>query len=125
MAILETNKKKHTAAVVEAMAEYKTKMLEWLDKVRAKVENGEMVHPFGIGVGLVPGERIVGPPPIPSDYTKEYERALGMLAHEVRNEVTLSAQAYAQFVDDEWEWSDQFRGTTLAYAGANAVYNGA
>lgn len=53
----------------------------------------------------------------PTSHEKNYTRALEMLAMEVSEVVTLSGAEFAQFVQDEWHFSDTFRNQVSGYTG--------
>lgn len=53
----------------------------------------------------------------PRDYSAQYDRALGMLRLSDQATVSLSMQDYARFVEDDWDWSDDFAAATAMFGG--------
>ncbi len=56
----------------------------------------------------------------PADHTKDYDRIIRQLEMDVDDEVDLSQQEFANYVMDQWAWSDQFTQTAVLY---NTVAN--
>jgi len=52
----------------------------------------------------------------PVEYTKEYDRAIGMLSLHTEPNITIDSGSYSKFVDDEWEWKNTFRHSNESYA---------
>ena len=46
--------------------------------------------------------------PLPSNHTKDYERAIGMLVASLDTEFELTAVEFDQYVNDEWSWKSGF-----------------
>ena len=53
--------------------------------------------------------------PVPENHSKDYNRAINMLKMDVRNEVNLTEEQYAQFIDNDWAWQRSFTSTTEFY----------
>lgn len=51
----------------------------------------------------------------PEDHTEDYDRVLDMLEMSVDDEVTITAQEFAQYVRDDWAWKRQWVATNSAY----------
>jgi hypothetical protein len=58
--------------------------------------------------------------PMPEDHTDDYERAIKMLDLDVREDIELTEQEFAQYVLDDWGWKDQWTTTNSAYLAAKA-----
>lgn len=56
----------------------------------------------------------------PQDHTKDYDRIIKQLEMDVDDEVDLSQQEFANYVMDQWSWSEQFTQTSMVY---NTVAN--
>ena len=54
---------------------------------------------------------------IPKDMTPEYERALGMLSHHNDEYVFLNAEDYSRYVEDNWEWKQNWTSSNSKYTG--------
>lgn len=59
--------------------------------------------------------------PKPQSYVTQYDRVLGMLKMSVDENVKLDADSYDQYVLDQWQWSNAFANSTVAYAGAGKM----
>jgi len=73
---------------------FRSKVLEYANKVLDSAEKGELYN----------GSR----PRQPASYEPQYIRALGMLEISTQDTVALSANDYARFRDDDWDWKDTF-----------------
>jgi len=54
---------------------------------------------------------------MPISYEKEYNRAIAMLELEVRDEIELDAQTFAQLIQDDWHWQRNFLASASNYSG--------
>lgn len=52
----------------------------------------------------------------PRSYLKSYDQIIRMLELCVDETIELDGQTFSQYVMDEWDWSDRFRGETVTYA---------
>jgi hypothetical protein len=53
--------------------------------------------------------------PVPEEHLADYDRAIAMLERHIEPTIQLSETAYAQLVDDDWGWRDQFVSNTYSY----------
>ena len=60
----------------------------------------------------------------PNSYLKAYDQVIRMFELTVETEIELDSQAFQQYVMDEWEWSNRFRGETISYMSANPIRGG-
>lgn len=51
----------------------------------------------------------------PKDHTADYDRVIKMLEWSTADEVSITERQFAQYVDDNWEWSQQFKAITDTY----------
>lgn len=102
VAILEKNRNGHTAVYKEAYSIFRGRLIDNLTSMLDRAKNGDKVE---LWVGL----------PEPEDHTDDYDRALAMLDHEVRDEIELTQSEYAQLVQDDWGWRNSFATNTTAY----------
>lgn len=51
----------------------------------------------------------------PEDHTLDYDRVLKMLEMSVEDEVTLTAEAFQQYVMDDWGWKQAWAQSTAKY----------
>jgi predicted phage-related endonuclease len=101
---LRTNRQRHGDKVAQARAKYREKIIEELDRRLAEAKSGRDIDP-----GFL--HRL----PIPRDYSQEYDRAVEQLEWEVGETVELDPDDFNRYVRDEWEWHNQFVGSTQVY----------
>lgn len=91
---LEENLAAHIKDRDEARANYKAKAIEVLDKMKAKVEAGEVLDLYK-DIRLTP----------PVDNEDKYNTAIGMLKMHTEQEVVLDYEDYRNYIEDNWEWA--------------------
>jgi HPt (histidine-containing phosphotransfer) domain-containing protein len=107
---LRENRNKHSLEYQEAMVNFKQRVRDRLAQLHHAVASDN-----------VPDREPshwVRDLPRPEQYLGDYDRAIAMLLLDVGSTITLSEQAYAQFVDDEWEWKHSFAANATFYNGA-------
>ena len=52
----------------------------------------------------------------PEDHTRDYDRVLRMLGLHEDDKVTISAEDFTHYVEDDWAWTVQFTATTARYS---------
>lgn len=103
--IMETNRANHHEIVVEAQEGFRARVIERLDEMLKLAAAGKKID---INVGLT----------MPQDFTKEYDRVIGMLKLDINETVKLDQTQYANWVQDEWSWSRGFTTSNSAYSAA-------
>jgi hypothetical protein len=106
---LRANRDRHRAIFEEALAGWRDRALEELDRQAERVRAGRRGN---VQVVL----------PAPQDHTADYERVIGMLELDVEDQITLSEQDYAQYVDDDWGWRRQWLAQNSAYSATAQSY---
>lgn len=104
---LTANRAAHRAIFDEAVAGYQAMAEKLLEQHLAEVRAGKMKV---VNVFL----------DVPEDHTRDYDRVLGMLEMSVADEVTLSQQDFAMYVQDDWSWKRQFLTSNSTYSGTAA-----
>ena len=61
---------------------------------------------------------------MPENHEDDFTRAIQMLEWEVGDEVMLAEDEFAQFVQDDWGWKQQFRTTGMAYIADSSALRG-
>jgi hypothetical protein len=102
--IVAKNRADHRDIFLKAQDKYRGVVIQLLDKTLADARDG---RPFVLNEIT----RLV----MPVDHTKDYDRALLMLDLEVEQVVTLDENAFANLVQDQWNWS-------RAWAVSNSQY---
>ena len=102
--ILEENRGEHRQLFEEAHDAFREKLIQSLESRLDAARNGGAVE---LQLGLIE----------PVDHSDEYERALGMLSYEIADEVTLQQHEFAQLVEDDWGWKQNFSASYVANTG--------
>lgn len=102
LGIVKQNREKHAATYKEARKAYKEKGMDILQKLIAKLDNGENIRPY---LNL----------PTPEDHTGDYDRTIEMLKHDVREQIELEENEFNQYVLDNWSWKQEWLNTTASY----------
>lgn len=101
--ILTANREQHRAVVEDAWKGFRVEAVivldERLEAARKGLRQSLYVHLE-----------------MPEDHTDDYDRALGMLQMDERDQVLLTQQEYAQLVDDDWGWKRQWTNTNANYS---------
>src|SRR5258706_6872278 len=101
--IMEANRAQHHKIVVEAQAGFREKVIARLDEMLKLAADGKKID---INVGLA----------MPQDFTKEYDKIIGMLKLDINETVELEQSEYQMWVQDEWGWSRSFTSSNSAYS---------
>ena len=111
ISILEENKAKHKEVVAEATEEFKRKQSElWIKHSEVLQKLGTRLQTEDELVDLIELQRMQSASgnfkqlPVPQDNTEEYDRVIGMLQMATENEVELTIEDYARYVEDKWDW---------------------
>lgn len=99
--ILTDNRQRHEAHHRAAFEGYKKKLIEHAEDNLALAKEGK--HPRSFSQ------------PAPRHYLPQYNRALGMLKLTDDEKIRLSAYDYARFVEDDWDWKDEFAKSSVYY----------
>lgn len=103
---VKANRAKHNAIFREALDGYKERALELLQDHINRIEAGKV-------------EKVQVILPQPVDHTKDYDRVIGLLEMTKRagtEKLDLNQREFAQYVQDEWDWKDEFISTNVMYA---------
>jgi hypothetical protein len=104
LAKLRENRKEHHNIFLEAQKSYREAAIKLLDQQLALARNGS---PFMLSRIVKLAE--------PQDHTKDYDRAIAMLEMSVGDTITITAQEFANFVEDNWQWTYQWAASSLQY----------
>ena len=103
LAIMKKNRTEHHDIVVEAQEGFRQKVIERLDEMLKLAAEGKKID---INVGLT----------MPQDYTKDYDRVIGMLELDINETVELDQSQYTSWVQDEWGWQRSFTTSNSSYS---------
>jgi len=102
--IVQTNRDKHRAMWKEAFDGYRTACITALELNLSAFRAGK-------------AERVFINESPPEDHTKDYDRVLRMLSMSVDDTIVLTAEAFAQYVMDEWHWKHNWSVSNSKYMG--------
>jgi len=106
--ILRTNRNDHGEVYERAIEGYRREavaMLEaWIDEAK-----DERKAPTLFRWSL----------PIPEDHTDDYSRVIGMLEMDLADTVELTEAEFAQYVQDDWGWKQQWTASVSNYTSTN------
>lgn len=102
---LRENRETHRSIFEEALTGYQEKALEELEsKIEAIRSNGR--KPISLFIHL----------PAPEDHTDDYDRVIGLLEWGVDDVVNLDDKEYANYVNDDWNWKQNWLISNSAYS---------
>lgn len=106
LAIVQANKERHRQLYHEAHEAFMDKAIKNFEELLGRAKRGHVK----LYVDLVE----------PKDHTKDYERVVLMLEHEVGDTIELTSREFAQYVQDEWGWQEEFSTAYLSNTGKEA-----
>jgi hypothetical protein len=101
---LRTNRDKHAEIVKEANAGYLKAALEAARNCIDALSGGKAVS---IQKYVLQ---------VPVDYTSAYDTVINMLEWSTDEKITLQADEFRQFVQDQWDWKDGFVSSNAGYS---------
>lgn len=107
LAILRTNRETHLSDFEQAWKGFIVTVIEDTEKLLQTAKEG----------GSPPNDRWQLSWSKPESHVSDYDRAIGMVEHNVSDTLDLGDQDFSQFVLDEWQWKMHFAATTEMYAG--------
>jgi hypothetical protein len=102
--VLRANRDAHRAIFVEALGRYH-ELLEQTLATRIEAIRERPDKPVKLLINL----------PTPEDHTRDYDRVIAMIERHQGQTVSMSEQKYANYMDDEWDWTRAWAGTTKSY----------
>jgi hypothetical protein len=96
------NRSEHRALFLEAQNGYREDAIRELDAMLAEARSGKAIRR---AVALVE----------PKDHTRDYDRVIKMLEMCTKDEVFIDESEFAQYVQDDWGWKNDFVGTASNY----------
>lgn len=105
---IKTNLNAHRSEFETAIAGYEAEALKRTKDLVKQLKNGERPN---LTIHLA----------IPMDHTKDYERIIRMLEMSQESVVVLDEHDFAQYVQDDWAWKNQFHLTNSSYMSAGSA----
>lgn len=103
LAKLRTNREEHSSIVQEAREGFLRSTEKKLAEELAKIRDGKIK---AVSIHLTP----------PQDMTSAYTTVITMLEMHTEETIVLSASDVRMFVEDEWDWADEFLLANSAYS---------
>jgi hypothetical protein len=102
--VLHRNRDAHRAVFVKALGRYHELLEQALvDRIDAIDKHPD--KPVKLLINL----------PTPEDHTRDYDRVIAMIQRHQGETVSMSEQKYANYMDDEWDWTRAWVGNTRSY----------
>lgn len=108
LAQLRTNRDNHRNLFLKAQDGFRKRVIEELDSMLADARDGK---PVRTRVQLQE----------PQDHTDDYDNVIAMLSMSVDDVVCIEAQAFANYVMDDWTWSNFAHITNTTYASGGKI----
>lgn len=106
--IVTENRNNHRGLFEEAVEGYKVRAQQELNKHIERLLDGD---PVSISIHMAP----------PQDHTDDYDRAIRMIELHNGEDITLDEEDSAQFLMDDWGWSNAFAGAYTASTGKQVI----
>jgi len=104
---LQANRENHRAEFEKALDGFEKTAVEILKARLAEAKKGIK---RAISVNL----------PMPEDHTRDYDRRIRMYEMDIEDNVELTEAEFAQYVQDDWGWKQQWTTSNTAYMAASA-----
>ena len=89
------NQSKHEEKFERALKGYRVRVTKLVQELLVEVEKGKMGRVF---ISETP----------PTNHKRDYKRVVGMLMASVDSEITLSADEFSSYVQDDWHWKQEW-----------------
>jgi hypothetical protein len=103
---LSDNKNRHVEEFQEAMLGWRKQIAEIFDNIAQEARDGKLTK--------IPSK--AWRHDVPQSHIKDYECAIAMLGMHTGDTVEISTADFQRFVQDDWDWKDQFRATNAMYS---------
>jgi len=107
---IASNRNEHIKKYNDAIAGYKTKLIEKLkEAMELAIQDKELIT------------AIIMPAPKPINHKSDYDLAIGMLDMSVEEIVEISDDQYRNFILDDWSWKSSFSTSSASYSSSSSV----
>lgn len=103
LTILENNRVVHAEIVKEAEEGYRKHVLKTLKSITKNISKGGKIEPF---------IRFTEP----ANHLEDYDRAIKMLKMTLDTVIELNEREFRQFVEDDWDWKENFFASNKSYS---------
>jgi len=105
--LLEKNRSDHKSVFEETFANYRKEVIRLLKEAVVKTESGKEIVTY-----LAVDE--------PTNHTKDYDIAIGMLKMCVDKEIEITYQEYRNYVLNDWHWTKDFVRSNSPYSSSSS-----
>lgn len=106
--ILEKNMVTHVADFEIAWEAYHKAVMSNAEKLLTAAKNMKKGKNVNLYINLT----------TPENHEEDYVRAIEMCDWEVKDEVELTEAEFQQFVQDKWQWKNNFEASNMMYTGS-------
>jgi hypothetical protein len=96
---LKQNRETHITEYEEALAGWRKKMTAACMETSQQADKGELKD-FPRALNRLSD--------VPNSHVKDYDRVIQMLEMDVQEKMTINAQDFSRYVQDEWAWKERF-----------------
>lgn len=116
---LRENRGAHLQHYNDALEEYRK---AFIDVVTLRIDDFSAARARARDLEPFEWPKNAAPVPVkPESYVSDYDRAIGLLEMTISEQIEITGDDYRCFVEDEWEWKERFRSTTMSYNDKNLV----
>ncbi len=109
---LRENRAKHKADFEAASDEYRKQALKETRALTKRIKQASRDELQNVSLYVVLTQ--------PKQYVREYDCAIAMFENTLDDEIELLQREFTQYVLDQWDWSNEFVGSTALYNSAAA-----
>lgn len=107
--IIETNRSEHRTIFLSAQKSFRVAAIKLLD---AQLKAARTNKPFQLASLACLAA--------PVDHTADYDRTIRMLKMSVDDIIVIDEREFQNYVDDVWNWSQEWAGSNMRYVGSAA-----
>lgn len=100
---LETNRQIHESDYKDALEGYRKAAIAQLQRTTTELELGNTDVSLWLNLSK------------PHNHTADYDRAISMLGFHTGDTIEITATEFDKFVNDDWDWKNEFTQVTSAY----------
>ena len=112
---LTANRKTHIVEFHKAIEGWRTEAIKSLQRVQRKLKKLDLTE--ADGTEKYPQLWFEASQDRPECHTRDYDRAIAMLEMHTEDTIKIATREFDQFVNDQWEWKQEFTTSNLKYGG--------
>lgn len=117
---IKANREIHIADFKEAVEGYKKEVQREVAKAIVKLQGqaDKIIDSNGVPQQLTPFYSALK---VPQSHEDDYNTVIKMLEMEIKPEITISTEEFTCYLEDKWDWKEDFTRTTTVYKSAIAA----